>query len=252
MSAAQVKSLIDQAKRLGVLQITFTGGEPLLRADLAELVHHAHEAGMLTRINTCGLLLDARLSRRLKEAGLSQCAVSIDDADPDTHDRLRGLPGAHEGALAGIRNAMDAGILCQINTYASRRNVTDGLERIIALGRELGVLAVYIILPVAAGHWDRALHRVLDEQEKARVRALQQTTFVHLELATARTPCGICQRGILFVAPSGDITPCPFVPDAFGNIRDCRLTDVWRLHCAGLDLECVWKISCCDRLWVGA
>jgi len=238
----QVKSVIDQAKRLGVLQITFTGGEPLLREDIAELVRYAHDAGLLTRINTSGILLDRRRASELAKAGLTQCAISVDDADPDTHDRLRGVPGLHEKALRGIRNSQESGVLCQINTYASRRNVTEGLEKIIALGRRLGVLAVYIIPPTAIGRWDEAFDQALNEEEKARVRALQELTFVHLELATPLTMCGVCQKGILFVSPRGNITPCPFVPYVMGNIRDHTLSEVWHVHCAELSL--VWRGGC--------
>jgi len=234
ISTDQIKSVIDQAKKLGVLQVTFTGGEPMLREDLYELIRYAHVRGLLTRINTCGLLLSASRVARLKRAGLSQCAISMDDAEPATHDRLRGVPGAFDHVLKGIGYLMKVGIPCQINTYASRRVVTEGLEGIISLGRRLGVLAVYIILPVAIGRWDRDFSRVLTEKEKARVRTLQETTFVHLELATDTTLCGIYQKGILFVSPSGKITPCPFVSIPFGNISDLSLRKVWLLHCSGL------------------
>jgi MoaA/NifB/PqqE/SkfB family radical SAM enzyme len=77
-----------------VLQVAFSGGEPPLREDIVELVRHAHDIGLLTRISTNGLLLDRELVSRLKRAGLTPCGVSIDDADPETHDRLRGLLGA--------------------------------------------------------------------------------------------------------------------------------------------------------------
>jgi len=238
IGTGQIKSVIDQAKRIGVLQVTFTGGEPLLRDDITELVRYAHDLGLLTRINTCGYLLDRRRVAELKRAGLAQCAVSIDDADPEVHDRLRGVPGLHRRAVEGIRALVESGIMCQINTYAARRNVTGGLERIIELGRRLGVLAVYIILPTAIGRWEGAREELLTEEEKSRVRALQRVTFVHLELATADTLCGVSQRGVLFVSPRGDVTPCPFVPFAFGNVAHHSLADIWERHCAGPRIEC--------------
>ena len=234
ISTLQIKSVIDQAKRLGVLQVTFTGGEPMMRQDLYELIRYAHIRGLLTRLNTSGLFLSKSNVTRLKSAGLTQCAVSIDDADPAIHDRLRGVPGAFDCALRGIGYLKDAGIPCQINTYASRRMVTRGLEKIITLGRRLGVLAVYIIMPVAIGRWNEMYSRVLSEEEKSRVRALQEMTFVHLELATDKTLCGVYQKGILFVSPQGQITPCPFVSFPFGNIADLSLKNVWMEHCSRL------------------
>jgi MoaA/NifB/PqqE/SkfB family radical SAM enzyme len=234
MTTEQIRSVIDQARELGVLQITFTGGEPLLREDLVELITYAHDHGFLTRINTSGILLDALRVSRLKRAGLSQCAVSIDDADPNVHDLLRGYPGAFARAVQGIENLKKYGIPCQINTYAAKRNVPRGLEAIIALGRRLGVLAVYIILPTSIGRWEDASDELLNEEEKAKVRALQETTFVHLELATANTLCGIYKKMILFVSSTGDVTPCPFVAYPFGNISDLRLEQIWRLHCQNM------------------
>lgn len=234
----EVKSVIDQAKGLGVLQVTFSGGEPLLREDIVELVQHAHRRGLLTRINTNGLLLDRSLVRELRKAGLTQGAVSIDDTDPETHDRLRGLRGAHAKALKGITNLLEAGILCQISTYASRRNLTEGLQRIISLGRRLGVLSIYIILPVAAGCWEGQLDERLTEEEQAKARALQIPGFVFLELPSARTLCGVSAKTVLFVSPRGDVTPCPFVPFAFGNIRERTLNELWTCHCRSFDMVC--------------
>ena len=238
LTTREVKSVIDQISRLGTLEVIFSGGDPLLRQDIVELVRHAHDAGLLTRINTPGNLLDPALAGRLKAAGLTQCAVSIDDADPDAHDRSRGLPGLHRQALAGILNLQTLGIPCQIVTLASRETITAGLERVIALGRELGVISVYICFPVAIGRQEGAREDVLTESEMARVRTLQDATFVHLELPQARTPCRVCGLMILYVSPRGDVTPCPFVPYAMGNVKRQPLAEIWRRHAAKLDLMC--------------
>ena len=112
--------------------------------------------------------------------------------------------------------------------------MTEGLERIIELGRELGVLAVYIILPTAIGRWENDFSQTLSEEEKSKVRAFQETTFVHMELPTPQTHCGIFQKGILFVSPSGRITPCPFVHFEFGNVREHSIQEIWHLHCKHL------------------
>jgi len=234
LTTGQLFSVIDQAKKIGVLQITFTGGEPLLREDVCDLVAYAHCQGLLTRINTSGMLLEPSLVSKLKRAGLSQCAVSIDDADPKIHDNLRGVTGSFERALEGIRILKEQGIPCQINTYAARRSIKRGLERIIALGRGLGVLAVYIILPTRIGRWENAPEEILNEAEKAEVRSLQETTFVHLELASTKTLCGIYKKMIIFVGPQGDVTPCPFVSYSFGRIQNLALEDIWLHHCSNL------------------
>ena len=96
LDTEQFKSVIDQSVDLGVLQVNLSAGEPLLREDIEELVKHAHDAGLITRVNTNGLLLDRERVFGLKEAGLAQCGISIDDADARVHDALRGVPGAFE------------------------------------------------------------------------------------------------------------------------------------------------------------
>lgn len=238
LSTEEIKSIINQARDLGVLQVTFTGGEPLLRKDIFELIRHAGSLGLLTRINTSGILIDRNTAEKLKKSGLTQGAVSIDDADPRIHDELRGVPGAHDRAVRGIQNLIQEGILCQINTYADRRTVPEGLKRIISLGRNLNVLAVYFIFPTAIGHWEQDFSKILTDEEKKAVRNLQETTFVHLELPTAKTLCGILKKMILFISPQGNVTPCPFVSYSFGSIKSHPLKDFWRLHCRLLEVEC--------------
>ena len=238
LSTKEIKSIINQAKALGVLQVTFTGGEPLLRKDIFELIGHANSIGLLTRLNTSGILIDRDIADKLKKSGLTQGAVSIDDADPDTHDELRGVPGAYDRAVRGIQNLNQAGVLCQINTYADRRNIAGGLKKIISMGRKLNVLAVYFIFPTAIGHWEQDFSKILTDEEKKTVRDLQETTFVHLELATPETLCGILKKMILFISPQGNVTPCPFVAYSFGSIKNHPLKDFWRLHCRYLDVEC--------------
>ncbi len=238
LSTREVESVIDQARNLGTLEVIFSGGDPLLRQDIAQLVRHAHDAGMLTRINTNGLNLSRAMVSRLKAAGLTQCAVSIDDADPDAHDRSRRLPGLHRQALSGIRNLRESGILCQIVTLASKTTSTTDLERVIALGRSLGALSVYLCFPIAVGGWEDAAGQILTEDEMTGVRALQDAAFVHLELSNASASCPACAREILYVSPEGDVTPCPFVPYVMGNIKKQSLKELWRRHTAKLNFTC--------------
>jgi MoaA/NifB/PqqE/SkfB family radical SAM enzyme len=91
---------------------------------------------------------------------------------------------------------------------------------------------------MAAGKWDGRADQALNGSEKAQVRRLQGPASVHTELATPRTPCGIFRKVVLFVSPTGDVTPCPFVPDVFGNVQRVSLADIWRLHCDGLQTLC--------------
>jgi AdoMet-dependent heme synthase len=227
MTTDELKSAISQAVALGALEIIFSGGEPLMRPDLIEAVRFARNLGVLTRLNTNGLLLTREKILELRQAGVTQCAVSIDDAEPAVHDALRGLPGLHAAAVRGIQLLRECGVPCQILTYAARRNLLDGLRKIIALGRELGVMAVFIFFPMPVGRWNTRFEEVLCEEEKRRVRSLQDFSLTHVELPTRKSPCCALDGKLLYVAANGDVTPCPFVPFVLGNIRERSLADLW-------------------------
>jgi MoaA/NifB/PqqE/SkfB family radical SAM enzyme len=238
LSTECVKSVVRQAWELGVLQVTFTGGEALLRGDLAELVTHAHGLGLITRVNTNGLLLSAARVAELRAAGLTHCGVSIDSADPDIHDRLRAVPGLHAKAIEAIGHLGDAGIPCELLTYASRRSLDSDLEAVVALGRELGVASVCISFPTALGRWAGALDERLTAEEKERVRALRDLTLVHVPvLPTARSLCRVFRRQLMHISAYGDFTPCPRVPYVVGNIRTHTLRDLWERFCSDLRME---------------
>ena len=237
LDTAEVKSLIDQGRRLGAAYVVFSGGEPLLRKDIAELVAYAHRKGLITRINTNGLLFTPENTARLRRAGLTQAGVSIDDPDPETHDRLRGLPDAFAKTLEGIRNLKANGILCQIQTYASRRLIPEGLEKVVALGRELGVFYVYFFFPTASGAWACSFDEVLTAEEREEVRKLADVRFVHVELATAGSQCRVFARSLVSVASNGDVTPCPFTPFVVGNVRQRPLVELWKPFSSRLKLR---------------
>lgn len=234
----QIKSIIDQTKKLGVVRVTFFGGEPLLRNDIVELVQYAHNKGMITRINTNGWLLNRKLIPKLKEAGLNLCDVSLDDPDPDTHDSLRGLPGLYQKAIEGIKILKEFNIRCQIVTYAAKKNVPSGLEEIIDLGKQLGVFAISIVFPMLSGCWHERIDVLLTEAEKESVRALGDSKFVHVELPSCKSKCNVNKKTSLYVSPEGNVNPCPFIPYVMGNIKNCNLEEMWHSFSTKFNLSC--------------
>jgi MoaA/NifB/PqqE/SkfB family radical SAM enzyme len=238
MTTAELKAVIRQVKALGALAVHFSGGEPLLRKDIFELVAYAHAIGLLTRVNTNGLLINAATAKKLKAAGLTECGVSLDSAEPDVHEQFRGTPNLHERALSAIRTLRRFGISCRVMTVAMKSHVPDGLGRVIKLGRRLGARYMYILLPIAVGGWDRTYGQVLTLRERNQIRALQDLTFAHLELPTENTNCCVYRKAILYVSANGNVTPCAFVPYVLGNAREQPLALIWRRHCDMLRLEC--------------
>jgi MoaA/NifB/PqqE/SkfB family radical SAM enzyme len=238
MTAAEVESVPGQAAKGGVLEVMFYGGEPLLRDGLPELVARGRSLGLLTRPSTNGILPERGHPAALGGAGLTQLGVSIDHADPATHDRMHGLPGTFDAAIQGIWNLREFGIPCQMMTYAPRGSVDAGPEDVVALGRGLHVLAACAIPSAAPGRRGGSCDQLLGEQERAWVRSIQDLTFTYLELPTARSMCRVAAKTSAYVPPPGDVTPCSSVPYSMENIRQTGLAALWRSYCNGLRLDC--------------
>ena len=239
MSTEELKSVLTQAARMGVQEVILSGGEPLMREDLPQIARHARDLCLLTRLNTNGLLVDRKVIRRLRRAGLAQWAVSIDAADAAAHDSRRGHAGTFDAAVRAVRLLREEGVLCQILTYATPEDVPEGLARITQMSRELGVLAVFVFFPMAVGKWTGRLDRALTSEQRDDVRSLQDVSLVHVELATPESNCCTYDRQLLYITADGRVTPCPFVPYVLGSLREHSLREIWLSYTEGLDaLKC--------------
>lgn len=119
LTTAQWKTIIDRCRDAGIPQLTFTGGEPTMRDDLAELVDYSR--WFVTRLNTNGCRLTKSLCQSLREASLDSLQITLYSSNPDIHNQLvgAGLPhtdGGWEQTMAGLRNALDAGLNVSVNT----------------------------------------------------------------------------------------------------------------------------------------
>jgi MoaA/NifB/PqqE/SkfB family radical SAM enzyme len=231
MSTEEWRALMDALRARGALQIYFTGGEPLLREDLPDLVAHAHRIGLLNRVHTNGYLLTPELISRLKRAGLNQCGISIDDADPRVHDELRGLPGAFDRAVRALALLREQGIDRRILVYASPGSVPGGVERLVDLGKRLGVSAVHVNIPFAVGRWDGNSEAVLSVGEMGSLYALfRRHPIMSAEFTRPDTSCCGFDRTYVGITPRGEVLPCPAVPYPIGSVREEPFGTIWRRH----------------------
>src|SRR5437899_10309319 len=129
------KRVIREAAALGVLQIGFSGGEPLVRRDLAELVRAAREANLYTNLITSGIGLDDDRVRALRDAGLDSIQLSFQSDDADLADEIAGAP-AHQRKLDAAAKIRAAGIPLSLNFVIHRRNI-DRLPQMIELAETL-------------------------------------------------------------------------------------------------------------------
>ncbi len=240
MTTEELKAKIDQVKALGAIHLNLTGGEPLLREDIVSLIAHAHDIGLITRISTNGDLLTRDRVAELSRAGLNQCGIAIDDADPATHDRLRGLNGLFDRAVQGFRFLHEYGIESRLMTYANHSNLPQGLERILDLAKLLQVKSVHINFPYASGRWAESFDEMFSEDDMERLRRLQgfmSSPLVLIEFPTSEALCLAAKKSIIYVNASGEVTPCPMVPYVMGNMRNESLAHIWRRHVDTLRLD---------------
>lgn len=120
----KAKAVLDDLAQFGVPSVLFSGGEPLMREDLFELIEYAGGAGLRTVISTNGTLISSDTARKIKDKGVSYVGISLDGIG-EINDKFRGVGGAFDRAVEGIRNCMSAGVRVGLRLTLTRRNVQD-------------------------------------------------------------------------------------------------------------------------------
>ncbi len=172
-------ALIDDLAGFGVPVILFSGGEPLLRPDILQLIAQARRRGVRSVLSTNGTLITPELARRLKDLELSYVGISLDGLEP-THDRFRGSPGAFRQALEGLRNCREAGIKVGLRFTINRGNAAD-IPGIFDLLRRESIPRVCFYHLVYAGRGSRLIAEDLDHlQTRAAVdQIIDRTRELH-------------------------------------------------------------------------
>ena len=236
--------VLGEAAALGVLQVHLTGGEPLARRDLPEIVAECARTGLYSNLITSGIgLTDERLAA-LVEAGLDHIQLSIQDVEPASADRIAGYAGAFDRKRAVAARVCASGLPLTVNAVIHRGNVARA-GALVDLAVALGARRVEIAHAQYYG-WAAANREALmpsrAEAERAvaeveRLRAVYAGTVVIDHVAPdfhARYPkacMGGWARKTLNVTPSGRVLPChaaETIPGlAFGNVRDASLAAIW-------------------------
>ena len=239
------KHVIREAAALGVLQIGFSGGEPLARRDLEELVRVAREANLYTNLITSGIGLDGSRVRALRSAGLDSIQLSFQSDKSSLADEIAGAL-AQQRKLDAAAKIRDAGIPLSLNFVIHRRNI-DRLPRMIQLAEKLGAQRVELANVQFYG-WaflNRAAllptrEQVIRAKEiaaKAKVRLAGKVDIFYVLPDYYETRPKPCLNGwglrYLTVNPAGDVLPCPTASSAipylrFENVRTRNLNWIWQ------------------------
>ncbi len=155
LSTSEAKGLIEQLAQLGRAQpmmpvLVFSGGEPLCREDIFELIDYAKSFGITPALATNGTMINASTAQKISDSGVARVAVSLDGATAEVHDGLRQLDGAFEQTLEGIRQLHKKDIAFQINITLTKHNA-EQLEDVYKLAGTLGAVALHIFMLVPVG-----------------------------------------------------------------------------------------------------
>jgi radical SAM protein len=156
LTTAEAKALIDQIATMKVPIFVFTGGDPMKRKDVYELIRYASEQGVRVALTPSATpLLTREAIFKLKEAGLVRLGISLDGSTAEINDTFRGLPGAYARTIQAIEWANEAGIPIQVHTTISRHNAND-LDSLCALFEKLSIVMwnVFFLIPVGRGQLD--------------------------------------------------------------------------------------------------
>jgi Fe-coproporphyrin III synthase len=167
LSTEEGKQLIDDLAQFGVPVILFSGGEPLLREDLAELIDYAVKKGMRAVISTNGTLITKEKARIFSQLNLSYIGVSLDGIG-SVNDAFRGVGGAFDRAVAGIRNAKEAGIKVGLRFTINKRNI-DEIPKIFDLIEREGIPRACFYHLVYAGRGSKLIEEDLSHEESRKV-----------------------------------------------------------------------------------
>ena len=187
LSTAEGKGLIDQIADLHVPIFVFTGGDPLKRPDLFELIRYASEKGVKVAVTPSATpLLTREQIFKMKEAGIVRLGISLDGSTPEIHDAFRGLPGAWARTIQAIEWANEAGVPIQVHTTISRHNAHD-LDNLCALFEKQKIVMwnVFFLVPVGRGQLDDLLSGEEFEQVFGKIYELSNRVSFQIKTTEA-------------------------------------------------------------------
>lgn len=244
LSTNEGLQLVDRLAEAGTELLILTGGEPLLREDLPILASHAAGKGMAVVLGTNGTLISREQARALKESGVAAAGISIDSIDPARHDAFRGVAGAWQRAVDGVDACLTAGLDVLIHTTAMKMN-SDEIPDLVRFAHDRGARAFHLFFLVCTGRgerltdltpeeYERLLCCVLDAQDRypgmlVRARCAPYIRRLAMARGSVLLESAGCLAGTSYcrITPTGDVTPCPYLPVRVGNVRVDGFQRAW-------------------------
>jgi radical SAM protein with 4Fe4S-binding SPASM domain len=243
LDTAKWKKIIDRLWEEGIPHIVFTGGEPTLRPDLAELIAHAEKNGQITGINTNGRRLrDVGYLQELVAAGLDHVQITLESHDPQIHNKMVGAHGAWDDTVAGLKNALATGLYVMTNSTLLQDNsamLAETLDFLAGLGVPTVGLNALIYsgrgLTVGTGLAEDSLPPLLElarqktRQNDQRLIWYTPTAYCHFDPVQMELGVKGCSAALynMCIEPDGSVIPCQSYYQSLGYLLDEPWDSIW-------------------------
>ncbi len=267
LTTEQALKAVDDMAKAGVAYIAISGGEPLVRKDLFQVLNRIKKKEMASSIATNATLLTKETAKKLKKAGCIYVQISLDGAKPETHNKFRGK-NSFEKTIQGIKNAVREGIVVGIAATITKYNLKE-VPKLIDLTEKLGadIFMHYNFIPTGRGkeivkldispkEREELMEFLLSQIGKRKINLLStapqysrvctsksKLSLTHFDIFGQEEDFGEeikflaefvggCGAGRLYFAlePNGDILPCVFIQKRLGNIKEDDLVKLWNTH----------------------
>jgi radical SAM protein with 4Fe4S-binding SPASM domain len=229
--------------------LILTGGEPLLRPDIYEIVRYAADKKFMVVLGTNGTMINHTVAKKIKEAGAHGVGISIDSMDAIKHNKFRGVDQAWENSTKAFEILNEVGVDFLIQMSVSEMNYKE-IPDVVAYAESIGAIAfnLYFLVCTGRGQGNTDISNAAYEEALKTLYKLQMDYKGRLminskcapqykrvvyendpESVYQRTYSGGCPAGTHYgrISPEGDLTPCPFIAESVGNLKDSSFKDLW-------------------------
>ncbi|MCX7857086.1 MAG: radical SAM protein [Deltaproteobacteria bacterium] len=245
LTTDECKMVIDSISSFSSPVIILTGGEPLLRNDIFEIISYANERGLYTVLATNGTFISKEIARTLKKLNIRRVSLSIDGKDSQSHDHFRGVNGSFEYIVNAAKIMKEENLPFQINTTVTYMNIND-LENIYALAISLGASAWHVFMLLPVGRGKNIKEKVLKAEEYEETLRLIYTLERKRELEikvtcgpqyyrilkengeTLRSSGCLAGKSFMFISHTGVTQPCGYLEIPCGDVKTEGVEHVWK------------------------